>query len=85
MQLLRAAIAFIRRLATQPQVAELFRFIFLGTIVETGRQMAAKIADFATDRELFVFPQAQYLMVTCSTARMQSLWHVKPNLQVLRF
>ncbi|KAK7023348.1 p-loop containing nucleoside triphosphate hydrolase protein [Favolaschia claudopus] len=43
---LRSAIAFLRRIATHPQVAELFRFIFLGTIVETGRQIAAKIAEF---------------------------------------
>ncbi|KAJ7190357.1 P-loop containing nucleoside triphosphate hydrolase protein [Mycena pura] len=49
--LLRAVLAFARRLATHPQVAELLRFIFLGTIVETGRQMAAKIAEFAADCE----------------------------------
>ncbi|KAJ6452454.1 hypothetical protein C8R45DRAFT_641317 [Mycena sanguinolenta] len=49
MQMLRVAIAFVRRLATHPQVSELFRFIFLGTIVETGRQMAAKIAEVTTD------------------------------------
>lgn len=53
MQLLRAAVTFIRRLATHPQVAELLRFIFLGTIVETGRQVAAKVADFAKDSEFF--------------------------------
>ncbi|KAJ7893203.1 hypothetical protein B0H13DRAFT_2037611 [Mycena leptocephala] len=38
-------------LISQPQVAELFRFIFLGTIVETGRQMAQWISDFTRDSE----------------------------------
>ncbi|KAJ6455323.1 hypothetical protein C8R47DRAFT_1228270 [Mycena vitilis] len=47
--ILRVAVSFLRRLATHPQVAELFRFIFLGTIVETGRQVASKIAEFVTD------------------------------------
>ncbi|KAJ7211424.1 hypothetical protein GGX14DRAFT_697434 [Mycena pura] len=48
---------FARRTRLRPpagdasQVAELLRFIFLGTIVETGRQMAAKIAEFAADCE----------------------------------
>ncbi|KAJ7775582.1 P-loop containing nucleoside triphosphate hydrolase protein [Mycena metata] len=47
--LLRVAMRFFHRLATHPQIAELFRFIFLGTIVETGRKVAEKIAGFATD------------------------------------
>ncbi|KAF7369609.1 p-loop containing nucleoside triphosphate hydrolase protein [Mycena venus] len=42
-------ISTIRKLATHPQVSELFRFIFLGTIVETGRQVAQWISDFARD------------------------------------
>ncbi|KAJ7926813.1 hypothetical protein B0H13DRAFT_1065342 [Mycena leptocephala] len=40
-------ISTIRKLATHPQVSELFRFIFLGTIVETGRQVGQWISDFA--------------------------------------
>ncbi|KAJ7477695.1 hypothetical protein FB451DRAFT_192222 [Mycena latifolia] len=46
---LAAAVSFLRKIATHPQVAELFRFIFLGTIVETGRKVAQKIADYTTD------------------------------------
>jgi hypothetical protein len=39
-------IELIRKLLSNPQVAELCRFVFLGTIVETGRMAAQKIADF---------------------------------------
>ncbi|KAK7038512.1 p-loop containing nucleoside triphosphate hydrolase protein [Favolaschia claudopus] len=49
-QLLAVIISTIRKLSTQPQVAELFRFVFLGTIVETGRQVAQWILDFARDQ-----------------------------------
>ncbi|KAF7340565.1 p-loop containing nucleoside triphosphate hydrolase protein [Mycena sanguinolenta] len=51
-KLLTSVISTLRKLASQPQVAELFRFIFLGTIVETGRQVAQWISNSA--RNLFV-------------------------------
>jgi hypothetical protein len=54
-KLLTPVITLIRKLISQPQVAELFRFIFLGTIVETGHQMAQWIADFTRDCELLFF------------------------------
>ncbi|KAJ7182315.1 P-loop containing nucleoside triphosphate hydrolase protein [Mycena crocata] len=50
--LLAATLSFIRKIGTHPQVAELFRFVFLGTVVETGRKVAEKIAEFA--RHFFV-------------------------------
>jgi hypothetical protein len=53
-KLLTPVITLIRKLISQPQVAELFRFIFLGTIVETGRQMAQWISDFTRDCELLL-------------------------------
>ncbi|KAJ7434341.1 P-loop containing nucleoside triphosphate hydrolase protein [Mycena galericulata] len=46
---LRAAISVLRKIASHPQVSELFRFIFLGTIVETGRKIAQNIAEFTKD------------------------------------
>ncbi|KAJ7238904.1 hypothetical protein C8J57DRAFT_1373211 [Mycena rebaudengoi] len=52
-RLLAPVMALIRKLISQPQVAELFRFIFLGTIVETGRQMAQWISDFTRDCEIY--------------------------------
>ncbi|KAJ6596281.1 P-loop containing nucleoside triphosphate hydrolase protein [Mycena vulgaris] len=57
--LLAAAISFVRKMATHPQITELFRFIFLGTIVETGRKIAQKIAEFATD---FFVVKAEFAM-----------------------
>ncbi|KAJ7752663.1 hypothetical protein B0H16DRAFT_1459837 [Mycena metata] len=52
-------ISTIRKFATHPQVSELFRFIFLGTIIETGRQVSQWISDFA--RDFFVVnSRAQY-------------------------
>ncbi|KAJ7277167.1 hypothetical protein C8J57DRAFT_1061163 [Mycena rebaudengoi] len=50
-RLLATVISFIRKIATHPQVAELLRFIFLGTIVETGRKLAQNIAEITTDSE----------------------------------
>ncbi|KAJ7196665.1 hypothetical protein GGX14DRAFT_195855 [Mycena pura] len=52
-RLLASALLIIRKLATHPQVSELFRFIFLGTIVETGRQVAQWISSFARDCMFF--------------------------------
>ncbi|KAJ6610641.1 hypothetical protein B0H10DRAFT_1883311 [Mycena sp. CBHHK59/15] len=46
--LIAGAGSFLRRMASNPQIAELFRFIFLGTIVETGRRLGEKILDIAT-------------------------------------
>ncbi|KAF8178832.1 hypothetical protein K438DRAFT_1843737 [Mycena galopus ATCC 62051] len=48
-RLLTAVITTIRKLTSHPQVAELFRFVFLGTILETGRQVAQWISGFARD------------------------------------
>ncbi|KAJ7634405.1 P-loop containing nucleoside triphosphate hydrolase protein [Roridomyces roridus] len=48
-RLLWTILSSLRKIATHPQAAELFRFIFLGTIVETGRQVAAKVLQFAKD------------------------------------
>ncbi|KAF7337377.1 p-loop containing nucleoside triphosphate hydrolase protein [Mycena sanguinolenta] len=42
-QIFRALIALCKRLLGNPQVAELLRFIFLGTVVETGRVIGAKM------------------------------------------
>ncbi|KAJ7479000.1 hypothetical protein FB451DRAFT_1240375 [Mycena latifolia] len=57
--LLAAALSFIRKLATHRHVAELFRFMFLGTILETGRKVVQKIADWATD---FFVVKAEFAM-----------------------
>ena len=38
---------FFPKLMANPQVAELLRFIFLGTVVETTRQIGTKAVDFA--------------------------------------
>ncbi|KAF7332904.1 p-loop containing nucleoside triphosphate hydrolase protein [Mycena venus] len=42
-QILRALALLLKRLLGNPQVAELLRFIFLGTVVETGRVIGAKM------------------------------------------
>ncbi|KAJ7075288.1 P-loop containing nucleoside triphosphate hydrolase protein [Mycena belliarum] len=42
-QVLKTLALLLRRLLGNPQVAELIRFIFLGTIVETGRVVGAKM------------------------------------------
>ncbi|KAJ7351438.1 P-loop containing nucleoside triphosphate hydrolase protein [Mycena albidolilacea] len=42
-QILRALAILLKRLLSNPQVAELLRFIFLGTVVETGRVIGAKM------------------------------------------
>ncbi|KAJ7479279.1 hypothetical protein FB451DRAFT_1131411 [Mycena latifolia] len=47
-----AATSFIQKLVSNPQIAELFRFIFLGTIVEAGRSLGQTLMDFGTN--LFV-------------------------------
>ncbi|KAJ7277145.1 hypothetical protein C8J57DRAFT_183097, partial [Mycena rebaudengoi] len=52
-------ISFIRKIATHPQVAELLRFIFLGTIVETGRKLAQNIVEITTD---FFVVKAEFTM-----------------------
>ncbi|KAJ7656037.1 hypothetical protein DFH06DRAFT_475324 [Mycena polygramma] len=41
--ILRALARLLQRFLGNPQVAELLRFIFLGTIVETGRVIGAKM------------------------------------------
>ncbi|KAJ7249803.1 P-loop containing nucleoside triphosphate hydrolase protein [Mycena haematopus] len=41
--ILRALISLCKQLLGNPQVAELLRFIFLGTVVETGRVIGAKM------------------------------------------
>jgi hypothetical protein len=46
---LMVPISTIRHLASHPQAAELFRFIFLGTIVAAGRQVGHWISDLAYD------------------------------------
>ncbi|KAJ7622493.1 hypothetical protein FB45DRAFT_927826 [Roridomyces roridus] len=51
-RLLKTGLSVLRALATNPQVRELFRFIVLGTIVETGRKIAEKGVEFW--REFFV-------------------------------
>ncbi|KAJ6452448.1 hypothetical protein C8R45DRAFT_1040672 [Mycena sanguinolenta] len=51
-KLLTSVISALRRLVSHPQVSELVRFIFLGTVVETGRQVAQWISESA--RNLFV-------------------------------
>lgn len=43
---------FIRRLLANPQIAELWRFIFLGTVVEAGRVAGQKLVDFVSSCEL---------------------------------
>ncbi|KAJ7508840.1 P-loop containing nucleoside triphosphate hydrolase protein [Mycena galericulata] len=47
-----AATTFVQRMTLNPQVAELLRFIFLGTIMETGRRLGEALLNFGTS--LFV-------------------------------
>ncbi|KAF7342731.1 p-loop containing nucleoside triphosphate hydrolase protein [Mycena sanguinolenta] len=42
-----AVTSFVQSLVANPQVSELFRFIFLGTIVETGKTLGEGIRKFA--------------------------------------
>ncbi|KAK7045086.1 p-loop containing nucleoside triphosphate hydrolase protein [Favolaschia claudopus] len=46
--LLTSVVSFVKTTSTNPQVAELFRFIFLGTIVEAGRRLGDTISRFGT-------------------------------------
>ncbi|KAJ7144501.1 hypothetical protein C8R44DRAFT_865415 [Mycena epipterygia] len=57
--LLAAATSFMCKIARQPQVAELLRFIFLGTIVETGRKIAQRITEFGAE---FFVVKAEFSM-----------------------
>ncbi|KAF7309272.1 p-loop containing nucleoside triphosphate hydrolase protein [Mycena indigotica] len=45
-RLIRALVLLFKRSLENPQVAELFRFIFLGTIVETSRVIGVKMVSF---------------------------------------
>ncbi|KAJ7899269.1 hypothetical protein B0H14DRAFT_3543654 [Mycena olivaceomarginata] len=45
---LAAVASFVRTVSANPQVAELFRFIFLGTIVEAGRQLGETVRKFGS-------------------------------------
>ncbi|KAF7351818.1 p-loop containing nucleoside triphosphate hydrolase protein [Mycena venus] len=47
-----AITSFVRTISANPQVTELFRFIFLGTIVEAGRQVGETMLKFGSS--LFV-------------------------------
>ncbi|KAJ7168046.1 hypothetical protein C8R46DRAFT_1034609 [Mycena filopes] len=47
-----AVASFVQKMWTNPQAAELFRFIFLGTIVETGRRIGESL--LAVGSNLFV-------------------------------
>ncbi|KAJ6536501.1 P-loop containing nucleoside triphosphate hydrolase protein [Mycena vulgaris] len=38
--------SFVQEMVSNPQIAELFRFIFLGTILETGRKIGQALLDF---------------------------------------
>ncbi|KAJ7613108.1 hypothetical protein FB45DRAFT_1065212, partial [Roridomyces roridus] len=42
-QVIRLFIQLVKRIMGNPQVSELVRFIFLGTIVETGRVIGARM------------------------------------------
>ncbi|KAJ6559818.1 P-loop containing nucleoside triphosphate hydrolase protein [Mycena capillaripes] len=43
-----AVTSFVQQAWANPQFAELFRFIFLGTIVETGRRLGETVLDFGS-------------------------------------
>ncbi|KAJ7331414.1 hypothetical protein DFH08DRAFT_1083917 [Mycena albidolilacea] len=45
---LAAVASFVRTVSANPQAAELFRFIFLGTIVEGGRQLGETVRKFGS-------------------------------------
>ena len=46
----------VPKLLSNPQIAELFRFLFLGTIVETSRIAGQKAVDFIKHCEWNVHP-----------------------------
>ncbi|KAJ7094211.1 hypothetical protein C8R44DRAFT_684782 [Mycena epipterygia] len=47
-----AVTSCVQKMMSNPQIAELFRFIFLGTVVETGRKLGESLVDLSTS--LFV-------------------------------
>jgi hypothetical protein len=44
----------IQRLLSNPQIAELWRFIFLGAIVEVGRIVSQKVFEAVSGREFII-------------------------------
>ena len=68
LEIIRLLKRFVRRLLSNPPVAELLRFIFLGTVVETGRIVGQKVVDVVSSCRLvslpFTSPQIIYIAST---------------------
>jgi len=57
---LRSLSRLIERLLSNPYIADLWRFIFLGTLVETGRVVGQKVVDAVSSFFVVCYPRMQF-------------------------
>jgi hypothetical protein len=50
-----AVASFVRKMWANPQVAELLRFLFLGTIMDAGRRIGETLLTFSSSRKTLLF------------------------------